>query len=216
MFELAYYVMLYVIGLLALAPRLDAIALAWLAVLGVARYIGMDPGGQNVVPACLMPFVMANIPFAAGLLLPRLVQRRMHPLHLLVMAGALFFVGSAGAILTREITSLSAVLAIGAAASFTTRGKFATTDFASRTLGKLGDFSYALYLCHVPIIVLLYRNAALADPWLFWFLAIGLAVVACIPLGMIDVALYGRLKRFVDGLDTRVAHVTAGAYLVLR
>ena len=216
-FEIAYYVVLFVIGLARLVPWIDAIALVWLIVLGIAAYIAIEPVGQNYFPAYLMPLVTANVSFAAGLLMPRLLRRNIHPLLLLLLAGALFFIGTWTPIwqLLRWTIGLSAALVIRAAVSFSRHGSFRPRDALSWTLAKLGDFSYALYLCHVPIILLVYRSFELVNPWAAWCVVVGLAVLACIPLGLLDVSLYRRLKLFVDNLPAATARIAACSYLML-
>jgi peptidoglycan/LPS O-acetylase OafA/YrhL len=86
-------------------------------------------------------------------------------------------------------------------------------------LSKLGDWSYGLYLCHVPCILLLYQ----LWPSSFgvrtaWFSAVAMALFVSALLGSIDVRMYRYFKGVVDGADEnlrrRLVNIYAGAFVV--
>ena len=61
-------------------------------------------------------------------------------------------------------------------------------------LAKLGDWSYALYLCHLPAFLLALKLAAGAELLVGLLVALGTAAA----FGTLDVWLYARLKSAVD------------------
>ena len=63
----------------------------------------------------------------------------------------------------------------------------------------LGDWSFALYLCHVPIVIWVYRFLpANFTAHTAWLAAIGASLICSIALGKLDTNLHGRLKRWSD------------------
>lgn len=66
-------------------------------------------------------------------------------------------------------------------------------------LVKLGDWSYALYLCHLPVFLLALKLAAGANRLVGLVGALGAA------FGTLDVWLYARLKSAVDHSQTKRA-----------
>jgi len=68
-------------------------------------------------------------------------------------------------------------------------------------LEKLGDYSYALYLVHVPVILYIYMAAKANHPNhnALACLALSCALIAGILLGRIDVRIHNRLKAFLGG-----------------
>jgi exopolysaccharide production protein ExoZ len=75
------------------------------------------------------------------------------------------------------------------------------TDLANeiKPLTRLGDWSYALYLCHVPILLWMFRLAP--SSWsgpLLWSSSIAFSFIVAAGFGTIDLAMYRRLKAWVD------------------
>ena len=67
-----------------------------------------------------------------------------------------------------------------------------------RPLLLLGDISYALYLCHIPIVRLVYHfTKDTIDHDLMWVLACLLCLAISIPLGILDVRSYRWMKQVV-------------------
>jgi hypothetical protein len=81
---------------------------------------------------------------------------------------------------------------------------------------SFGDWSYATYLVHVPVILAVYRLASAVAPSPFlWLAAIGTTFVASAAIGPFDVTLYRRLKRAVDRLSRRKQITFCAGFLVL-
>ncbi|MGD9508415.1 MAG: acyltransferase family protein [Geminicoccaceae bacterium] len=216
-FEITYYVILCLLAVSGLVRWLDWIAAAWLATVVAIAFTALEPDGQTLFPLWLMPLAAANIPFAAGLLLPRLIALGLNPILLLTASAALFFQGLwATAWHEKQLaTALSAALLVAVAADFAAAAPGGRSERLETWMSSYGDTSYALYLCHVPIILLVYLHLTPVSPWLAWSLAVVLALLVAIPLGMLDKRLYGRLRRMVDLLPTFSARMAATAYIGL-
>jgi len=86
-------------------------------------------------------------------------------------------------------------------------------------LPRLGDWSYALYLCHMPCILVVYHfwpaSFGVGSAWLS---AITTAIVVSAGFGMLDVQLYRYLKNAVDVLTEehrrRRVNIYAGAFVI--
>jgi hypothetical protein len=83
-----------------------------------------------------------------------------------------------------------------------------------RPLVALGDWSYALYLCHVPIIMALCHVMPVSVPTMqLWFAAVAIPVIACILIGKIDLAMYRTLKVQVDQAGRRTLLLLAVTFV---
>ena len=91
-----------------------------------------------------------------------------------------------------------------------------TATKAFDPLENLGDWSYALYLCHVPVILLALAFTPLStSPILLWFGTMAACLVASALIGSLDIHLYRMAKRIVDTADPRWLRVSIAAYLAL-
>jgi peptidoglycan/LPS O-acetylase OafA/YrhL len=193
-FEVTYYVLLALMVRAGLQRFLEPIAFVWiLAILAVSVFApALQRGG--FFPLYLLLLSPVNVAFAGGLLVPFLHSRGLLPKAgwLIVLPLALttdFF----GLETNRWIAGLAAVFVVG----WATRDREPRT--AIRPFIALGDWSYALYLCHVPVILIVYRlwpsgSGIVAA----WPLALVLAFIAASVLGPLDVRLYRILKRWSD------------------
>lgn len=85
--------------------------------------------------------------------------------------------------------------------------------FRSGVLETLGNWSYAIYLTHVPVFLLLYpllKGGGL-PPLLAWFCGIGVVLTIGGALGQLDVALYRKLKRKIDFAFSRELSLAAAS-----
>src|SRR5258708_36738837 len=84
-------------------------------------------------------------------------------------------------------------------------------------LPKLGDWSYAIYLCHAPCIWTVYHLApASLGVGAAWFSALATAIIVSAGFGMIAVRMYRYLKTAVDSVSEkqrrRRGTIYAGAF----
>ena len=129
-------------------------------------------------------FKVASIAFAGGLLVPTMARRA--PMGFSVLAVAPCFLFWPESVIAQYW--LASVAAI-----------FVTLDVSrlrvsAPGLAKLGDWSYALYLCHLPAFLLALKLAPGAELLAGLLLAFGAAAA----FGELDVWLYARLKGAVD------------------
>ena len=216
-FEIAYYTVLFVLALARLIRWLDLIAAIWLAVLLAVACTTIEPDGRALLPIQLMAVAGANIPFALGLLLPRLLRLGINPLLAMTGSAVLLFLGVRAPTyhLLQVATGASAALLVGAAASLA-RHRAGAPNLLDEWMSRAGDTSYALYLCHVPVVLLVYATlTVVTGPWAPWAMAAAVAMLVAAPVGLLDVRLYGRLRALVDGLSDRRANYLALLYLGL-
>lgn len=214
-YETSFYVGLFLVACIGLARRITAVATLWLGLLATA-FLLLPAGSRdtNLPPLYLLPVMTACVPFAGGLLLPRLIAARRLPpaaaLLALLLCAACFLVEKDGA---RGLGGIAAVLLVGAAAG----GRQIQNEGAmSRAALALGDASYVLYLVHAPVLVL----TAWALPAQWTGLAYGLIAVAAslgfaALLGPLDLALYRALRRRIDAASPAILKRWLAVYLVL-
>ena len=196
--ETTFYVVMFLIGIAALTHRIEALAVAWLAVIGVAWLvrppISADPAFQPVYAILLTSPCAA---FAGGLLLPSLLQRRLFPAALGLLAVPLAVASGVFATdANRWIGGLGAVILVGCAVQ---AHQMPVRSWPARMLVRFGDWSYILYLIHVPIILaLLVWVPASCPPLVLWCIAVSTALAAAALVGPLDVRGYRHLKRWVD------------------
>ncbi len=182
-YECSYYVALFALALAGLQKHLVPVACAWLAVIAAAQLVpGWDSMAMPVGPLVL--FKVPSAAFAGGLLVPTLARRA--PIGLSVIAVAACFLFWPAATSAQYWTASAAATLLVLDVS---RLRASAPGFAT-----LGDWSYALYLCHLPAFVLA-LNLVSDAPLLAGLVgAFGAAAL----FGTLDVWLYARLKTEVD------------------
>jgi exopolysaccharide production protein ExoZ len=195
-FELSFYLIVFFVMLTRLPRILPAIAAAWAFIIIVLLYLRPDlQQGQFPRLASLL-ISEWTLPFVVGLLIPFSIARGL-------LGAWAVFPGLAFVFLIC-IEPNSGPLPLAAAGFFLVawavapRAKAVDQD-KFRTLTKFGDWSYALYLCHDPIIISSYRRLPPYLDNIMIFIAI-IFFALCISsiFGRIDLALYGRLKILAD------------------
>ncbi len=214
-FETSFYAGLFLVALAGLARRIVPLALGWLGLMAAA-FVMLPQGAVDLTlpPLYLLPLSGACIPFAGGLLLPRLIASgRLRPaagLLALPLAAACLLVEIDAA---RWLGGAAAVLLVGAAA---TGQQIRGEGPLSRAALALGDGSYVLYLVHVPVLWLTAQALPASWPGFAYGLvgiaaALGLAAL----LGPLDGALYRHLRRRIDAASPRSLRWGLTLYLLL-
>jgi peptidoglycan/LPS O-acetylase OafA/YrhL len=221
-FEVAFYAGLFVIAWLGLAKHIVWIALAWLAAMAVNSLISPDQGTHLIFLLNEMPLLSICMPMAAGLLIPSLLEWKIPAWPLLglgLVPWAAHAVLPAGVSneyeISRWLFGVSAVLVVWGMIRLSAMPQAPEFGRLGRVLATYGDYSYALYLCHVPVIDLVYHHAGRLNDWSLWAVSVALAIVVSMALGRLDVGLYRRLRKRVEALPQRPLTALVGAYFLL-
>jgi peptidoglycan/LPS O-acetylase OafA/YrhL len=211
--EIFFYVVLFLLAVLRCARFLEAFALAWLAAIGVAVLVEPAMMAQTLLPTVLQVFFLpGNAAFAGGLLIPAILKRGGFPPALAAIAFAFGAVSmSVDLAYGRLLGAVAAVIIVGAA--FGQGPSTRAPSLVERAFGHLGDWSYALYLCHVPMIWLVYAHLP-APTVVQWLVAVGSAILISIPVGKLDVALYRRLRSITNRSTEAVRARLVWAYMI--
>ncbi|WP_168166142.1 acyltransferase family protein [Bosea sp. PAMC 26642] len=212
LFEMTYYVVIVALALAGLRRWLDGVFVAWLVSIPVVSAIALGPA-ETLTPTLTQLFGQStNTAFVLGFLLPRVLERSPRAGILVALAlpflGATFMLSHEDA--QRWTSSISATLLLAAAIK---ASQFGIAP-VSRVGLRLGDASYALYLCHVPIILIFERflPASMSGHWVFgiW---VGASLAAAFLLAPLDLRLHIRLKRWADGLSSKALSRSTSLFL---
>jgi exopolysaccharide production protein ExoZ len=211
-FETTFYVVLTLVVWAKLQRSLVPLAATWIAVILAAAWYTPSSRTDLLLPAHLILLAPANIAFAGGLLILELAKRGWLPAlgAVLIVPVALVY-DFLGADSNRLLSGISAVFLVGWAVHG--RGK---SRFRSQFMLAAGDASYVLYLCHVPIILALYKLLpATVESWVAWLAATGATFLFAALLGPLDARLYRRLKGLTDRAAPKKVRLFALAYLIM-
>ncbi|WP_279477874.1 acyltransferase [Aureimonas sp. SK2] len=217
-FEVFFYVVLFLIAVAGWTRHLNAIAVVWLMLAVGGALFAPEQQARLVLWIYEMPFVAASAAFAGGLLIPSLARRHTFQPALAAVAVALSAIAAQadGLGVPRLFASAAAVVLVGLAMSPEFRGERDTVF--TRIATKLGDWSYALYLCHVPVIMGMHTYLPFG-PVAMWFATVIGALLLAIPLGMLDIRLYAWLRKRSDRSTPesfrRWAWIYVGVYLAI-
>ena len=211
-FECAYYVGLFLIALLGWRDHLNRIALFWLLLIAAASFIWSNDGNNLYVYSIWLS--AANVAFIGGLLIPWL--RKTHiPIGTGVLALCIFLIVTlpANLVIDRWIAGAVATLFLLDVM------RVQIPRRALLGLPNLGDWSYALYLCHVPCILLVYQWwPSSTSVGTAWIIAVAMALVVAAAFGTLDVRMYKHFKSAVDHSDEqdrrRVVNIYAGVFTI--
>jgi peptidoglycan/LPS O-acetylase OafA/YrhL len=213
LFEVSFYVALFLFSIAGWTTQLERAAVAWLGLILFGALAFPAWQGDLTPPIERLPLLEACTGFAAGLLVPAALRSGLVPRWSAVAAAAsallLLFLDLGH---DRLIAGLvSAVVVAGAI-----RVDRGLPRVAFDPLKTLGDWSYALYLCHVPVIRLTYELApGSANQAALWLFAVAACLAASAAIGSLDVRLYRRSKRFVDRCAAKPLRLAIGAYVTL-
>ena len=105
---------------------------------------------------------------------------------------------------------LSVALAVGTAAQLP---QIKSDNLISRTLIKLGDWSYATYLVHPCVLWIVYRAKQYQHPLRAWALSLATIAMVTLIVGPLDILLYRFLRGRVNRLPRRQTIYIALGYL---
>ena len=212
LFETFFYVFLFLCSLAGLKRQLNVIAVVWLVVMAVATFLYPQIQSDLTPTIDWLPLMSVNSAFAFGLLIPTLRRHGLfQPAVAMVGVGLLLVSASFPFGINRWIASVGALFLVGLVASHDTASRRVDGRFA-RLADRYGDWSYALYLCHAPLLIAIYLKHPPLPNWTLWLLAVVGPLVIAAPYGILDLFLYGHLKRWSDRMPRFVNVSLAGVY----
>jgi exopolysaccharide production protein ExoZ len=205
-YEVSYYLLLGLIWWRRSNVQLLACFLLWIALLLVSSTLSLDRATSFLPKGGWILLSSFNFSFAFGVLA--------YFLHTRISGGALelLFPAAAAAFAVGVIIPKSEwrFLALGTGSALLVlslgikelRGTRKTPGALLSLLSRYGDYSYGLYLLHVPAITIfaaaVARSSETYNVWLRIVCASAVAVFAGLAFGACEVALYRRTKRKVD------------------
>ncbi len=215
--EMFFYIIIFSFIYLNIQKFLPLFGFFWIIVL-IARYGNEMPriGQANVAEIF---YLTANAGFSAGLIISTIVKRipRMplpFVLLFLISIPVTFWVPAYYARITSGIGSAFLI----AAALQSPAPIFNGTT--ARIFKSFGDWSYAMYLIHVPVILLIVRHVpAKSWPEVTYLLSIIASILVSIALGKADIRIHHYTRNAVRGMNTellnRRVHAFVFAYVAL-
>lgn len=206
LYETTFYVIIFTVSLVGALKFLPYLALAWLALV-VFLSIGYpeSQAGWTQPTLLTVPLFSLNAAFIMGIFGPSLIQRIYKPLWtilggLAIVALEAFFPTNWSTI---QISGGIFCMVIGLVA-VEKNGRLPSNP----ALVRLGGWSYAMYLVHVPVLIGTFKLLGQASAFLMFAMGLLLTLIVSALIGTIDVAGYYFLKRWVDKypkLHTRIA-----------
>lgn len=212
LYEMTYYVALAGLAFLGLARHATLFVLGWLGLVAASWFWGTGRADIMLPVLSELPLSMINLPFLLGFLCAGAHRRGWLPPGL-ALAAAL--VAIPAAMLPSEyfrlFAGLSASLLVAAAIRSPSRPAL---HWPGRLGARFGDASYVLYLCHVPVFLLIDMALPRALPGpLVWIAMVATALGLSLLLGPADLALHRRLKRAIDKAPPRRTSVVALGFI---
>jgi peptidoglycan/LPS O-acetylase OafA/YrhL len=201
-YEVVFYFYVFAIIALRMSRWIEVIAGLWLVAIFANTII--HPGFAPQYPSLLtLPLSTVCAPFALGMLIPLLVRKKLVT-HASLAAGAFLF-----ALAQIQFVAQFANLIMGLGCALIVAWAAALADdgpMSSPRLAKVGDWSFAIYLVHVPVLTTLYQILPVGmNPIWVWATSLAAALLAGAALGVLDIYTYQHLKTFVDAIKPRRA-----------
>jgi exopolysaccharide production protein ExoZ len=213
-FELTFYLIVFFIILIRAQRLIPVLATGWVASLSVLLVTapGFHPIQGQFPTLIFIPLAAISLAFAAGLVIPFAIRCGFIGLGTVIFAVALLAGSEAVPRLQPWCMAFGCALLVASAVR-----PMISKLGGERNLGvALGDWSFALYLCHVPIVRSLYLLAPVSSsPIALWFAAVGAAFCGAMMIGRLDMALYGWLKNRVDRACPLLHIAIAASFLLV-
>lgn len=212
-FELTFYLIVCTVIALRAQPWLPWLGLGWISAIlaGVLLWPGLQ---QGQFPLLLnLPMSTYCLPFAGGLIVPTAIRRGWVGPATPVLGLCAVAANEAmpNAVIGFALMTLGCVLLVAAAAR--PQDPFGAPP-PNLALAALGDWSYALYLIHVPVIRAMDATLPVTTPLLVqWSVTVAGPIACAVAFGKIDLGLYRVLKRRVDRAGGVVLLALTGAFI---
>jgi peptidoglycan/LPS O-acetylase OafA/YrhL len=207
-FEVIFYLMVAAVMFIGVARYIHVFGALWLGAILVRMYFLPDVYDSNLPTLAYLPLSSKSIPFPIGLMIPFAIRMgwvgRATPAVIVILL-----------LLSESITGF-APLAYGLSCGCLV-GLAALPDRQPKPFKAgltLGNWSYALYLCHVTVIQLvIVVLAPKLAPTMVWIIAIAASMIAMALAGVVDVRLYQFLKSRADRSGIFPKRMLAGALI---
>jgi exopolysaccharide production protein ExoZ len=212
LYETTFYVIVFLVSASGQVRRLPYLALAWLAL--IAFVLWTRPAneiGYTSPSIAALPFYGINAGFIFGIVGAHWRDR--FPALPSIVAGVVLLV------LNEVFATRLAMLQVAGATALIVMGLLALERGGRLPrlpwLKRLGDWSYAMYLVHVPVILATFKLMPGRPPALVVATAALAVVFASAIVGQIDTTVYYRLKRVVDRGPNVARIALATTFLVM-
>jgi len=211
LYETTFYLIIFAVSLAGLLRFLPHLSVLWLGVVVWAMWTNPAGQGSYTTPSIItLPFFGINAAFIFGILGARL-RAHVRPLPAL-LAGVLLVA------LVEVAPHRLAMLQIAAGLASMVMGLLALERGGRLPqllpLRRLGDWSYVIYLVHVPIILGTFKLMGTGWTWMAMATSMALVLLTSAVIGTLDVAGYYRLKRVLDTAPPAVRIGIAVAFVV--
>jgi len=212
LYETTFYLIIFLVSLTGLLRFLPHLAVLWLGLVIAAMWANpAREGGYTTPSIATLPFFGINAAFIFGVLAAR-VRNRIPALPAIAAGiGLLVLAEFTPHRLTMVQVAAGLALVVIGVIGIERNGRLSSLP----VLRRLGDWSYAMYLVHVPVILAAFKLMPTNAPvWLAMGVSFACVLLASAAIGSMDVAMYYRLKRVVDRAPAP-ARVTIAACFVI-
>ena len=210
LYETTFYIIVFAVSLTGQLRYLPHLALAWLSlILWTAWFHPAAYAGYTTPSIATLPFFGMNAGFIFGVLAARM-RFRVAPLAAFLVGATLL------AMVPFHSTRLDVIqTAAGLTAVIVGLMELERSGKLPRlpNLRRLGDWSYAIYLVHVPVILGVCKLLGGSPTWLILAISSASVVLVSAAVGMLDLQIYYRLKTALDGAPAAVRTCLALAFV---
>lgn len=204
-YEMFFYVSLFFVSLLGLRARIPLLAATWFIAI-MAAWLFTSLGGPLTLAG--LPLQAVCIGLAGGLLIHKL-NRLPTPLAFCIAVFTLGYCSLAPTLLNAQFAAgigcVCVVLVMVRAPAF-------LPDPLDRVFGKLGDWSYGLYLIHIPVIFVSHLPIfKQLGPNYLPMRIVGIIAAGAV-IGQIDMMIHNRVRQM--NLDGHNWHVIGASSLI--
>ena len=208
-FELSFYLIIFFVIFFRLRRALTLIAILWAFVIIAMPHPEL---GQDRFPQLFyVPFSQWSLPFVLGLLVPLATRLGFIVWAALPTGLALLLLVKTAPEHGQLVLACSCYFLVAWAA---TPRPHSNNNDRFKLLTRFGDWSYALYLCHVPIIqFVMFRCPIEFNPVVIFIFVILLSLITSSILGQLDMFVYRSLKWQIDHGKERLRFALSSTFI---